>query len=73
MVRSISDEDEGLCYNWEPAVMPLPEPSGTVGIAGPYMPLQGSLLPDADPESLPEQFSLARDVRHPVPLSMAFC
>ena len=71
-MRSISDEDEGLCFNWAPAVMPLPEPSGAVGIAGPYMPLQGSLLPDADPESLPEQFSLAREVGYAVPLFMAY-
>ena len=65
VIRRTSDVDEGLCFEWAPAVMPLPDSpdsGGAVAIAGPYMPLQGSLLPDADPESLPEQFSLAAAV-----------
>ncbi len=60
--RRTSDENEGLCFNWAPAAIPLPDSpasGGAVAIAGPYMPLQGSLLPDADLDSFPEQHSLA--------------
>ena len=62
VIRRTSDVDEGLCFEWAPAVMPLPDSpasAGAVAITGPYMPLQGSLLPDADLESFPEQHSLA--------------
>ena len=58
VIRSISDEDEGLCFEWAPAGMPLPDSPGSAGVvalAGPYMPLQGSLLPDAESESMPMQ------------------
>ena len=68
VVRSISDEDEGLCFEWAPAGMPLPDSPGSAGVvalAGPYMPLQGSLLPDAESESMPMQLSLPRNVGPP--------
>ena len=65
VIRSVSDEDEGLCFEWAPAGMPLPDSPGSAGVvalAGPYMPLQGSLLPDAESESMPMQLSLPRNV-----------
>ena len=66
VIRRTSDVDEGLCFEWAPAVMPLPDSpasGGSVTIAGPYMPLQGSLLAEADLESFPVQHSLAAQVR----------
>ncbi len=65
VIRRTSDVDEGLCFEWAPAVMPLPDSpasGGSVTIAGPYMPLQGSLLAEADLESFPVQHSLAVQV-----------
>ncbi len=77
--RRTSDENEGLCFNWAPAAIPLPDSpasGGAVAIAGPYMPLQGSLQPDADLDSFPEQHSLATMVgifpKPPVLLSVAW-
>ena len=67
MIRSISDEAEGLCFKWAPASMPLPDPPGSAGVvalAGPYMPLQGSLLPDTELEDMPVQLSLPEKVCH---------
>ena len=66
--RSVSDEDAGLCFEWAPASLPLPDSPGSAGVvalAGPYMPLQGSLLPDAESDSLPMQLSLPRNVGPP--------
>lgn len=68
VIRSISDEDEGLCFSWAPAVMPLPESPGSPGgvaIIGPYMPLLGSLLPDADLEAAPQHEAAAEKVGNP--------
>ena len=68
VIRRTSDVDEGLCFEWAPAVMPLPDSPASVGavaITGPYMPLQGSLLPDTDLESFPVQHSLAALVGRP--------
>ena len=66
VIRSISDENEGLCFEWAPASMPLPDSPGSAGVvalAGPYMPLQGSLLPDAEElDEMPMQLSLPAKV-----------
>ena len=68
VIRRTSDVEEGLCFEWAPAVMPLPDSpasAGAVAITGPYMPLQGSLLPDTDLESFPVQHSMAGLVGRP--------
>ncbi len=49
MVRSTSDEDEGLSFTWAPATMPGGQPlMHDTEQAASYLPLMGSLRPDTD-------------------------
>jgi hypothetical protein len=47
-VRCMSDEEEGLAFNWAPAGMPEAQAAGEAGPGAlSYLPLMGSIQPDA--------------------------